>query len=288
MRLLYAVLSLGEGPGVQLWRSRVRMLLAGAGAGLIMVGCLLPHLPTWLAEDGPEVALGDLDEDGAPERLRLRRRPMGATELRLRSTNRGGHDHRVTTLQGAAGASFEGTASPWRLRAADGRVLLEARHVRQVGRPTPDLLMLAGERAWRWVYLEKGFLKLDAAELIPGFSAGLLMIGDQRRVVEAIGGKIGGDGSWRVPLATPMTLVLTFDPAGRLDRVTSRSPRLGTRDGLTVGQPAATLATRYPGARRGDTWLSPRYGLAAQLDAQGAIRGVSVQRPWQAPDARSR
>jgi hypothetical protein len=264
------------------------MLLVGGGAGLIMVGCLLPHLPTWLGETGPEVPVGDLDGDGQPERLRLRQPRLGATELRLRSTMRGGHDHRVAVLQGAAGATFEGEGSPWRLRAADGRTLLEARHVRQAGRPVPDILMVAGERAWRWVYLDRGFLKLDAAELIPGFSAGLLMIGDQRAVVEAIGGKIGGDGSWRAPLATPMTLALKFDDGNRLERVTSRSPRLRTRDGLAVGRPGEALTSRYPGSRRGDTWLSPRYGLAAQLDAQGAIQGVSVQRPWQPPDAPSR
>ncbi|MEB3327893.1 MAG: hypothetical protein VKQ33_01530 [Candidatus Sericytochromatia bacterium] len=288
MRGVAKLLSWGEGPSAQRWRRRTRLLLAGGGVGLITVGCLLPHLPTWLGEGGPEAAVGDLDGDGQPERLRLRQPRLGSPELRLRSSLRGGHDHRVATLPGATGATFEGEASPWRLRSADGRVLLEVRHVQQAGRPVPDLLMVAGERAWRWVFLERGFLKLDVAELIPGFSAGLLMIGDQRAVVEAIGGKIGGDGSWRAPLATPMTLALKFDAGSRLERVTSRSPRLRTRDGLAVGRPAEALTTRYPGSRRGDTWLSPRYGLAAQVDPQGAILGMSVQRPWQPPATPSR
>lgn len=290
MRRFIGMLSWGATPGALRLRSRVRLGLACGATALLMVGCLLPHLPRWLGPRVEGATLVDLDEDGRPEQLRLvtPRAGGGAAMLRLASTKQGGHDHPVATLQGAAGATFTGGPPSWALRTPRGVTLLTARLVQQPGRKTPDLLMLAGERAWRWVYLERGFLKLDASEIIPGFSVGLLMVGDRREVVEAIGGPVTPGGTWQAPLTIPMACSLRFDDARRVKRITSSSPRLQLRTGQAVGQPLGPLAAHFPGTREGDAWSSPRYGLSVRVDSREAIVDVAVQRPWQPQERRSR
>lgn len=286
MKNIFKIASWGATPGALKLRRRIRFGILCGSTALLMVGCLLPHLPGLLGPAVQTTPLVDLDEDGLPEQLRLlsRRDHSGSAALRLVSTNHGGHDHLVAALPDATGASFTGAAPRWVLKAAAGPPLLEARLVRQPGRPGPDLLMVAGERAWRWVHLEKGFLKLDALEIVPGFSVGLLMVGDHHAVVEAIGGAVSPGGTWQAPLRTPLGCSLAFDGDDRLKRITTASPRLRLRAGHAVGQPLAPLANHYPGKLLGDGWSSPRYGLAVRVDGRGAITGVTVQRPWPSPD----
>jgi hypothetical protein len=262
---------------------RLRFGLTAVGIGLAVVGCLFPNFGD--DQDGPTLTLPDLDEDGRAEQLVVQQSRRHGTLLRLLSTNKGGHDHLVMPLSAAPEGEFQGT-SPWWLETERGEKLLEVRLVK--GAHGPELLMVAGEKAKRYMFLEKGFLKLDAHELIPGFSAGILMLGDSRETLESLNGPVAADGTWQVPIATPMAMHVVFDSKGYLTRVTTQSPRLQIQQGLGVGSPIGALAARYPGSWQGENWASPRYGLRVQRDDTGRVMGLSVSRPWSAESPTTR
>ncbi|MEB3197584.1 MAG: hypothetical protein VKP62_10320 [Candidatus Sericytochromatia bacterium] len=268
------------------WRLGIRWWLTGGATLLLAVGCLLPHLPAWLPTRGASLSLPDLDEDGKAERLWLQHTPRKGSILQLASTNRGGHLHDVLTLPLTHDERFEGQG-PWLLKGPGGESLLEVRTVQPAGRTVPDMLVLAGDQAKRYVFLERGFLKLDAYELIPGFSVGLLMLGDMRDTVQALGRLEPPGDTWQAPLQTPLSLALHFDQEDRLERVTTRSPRLRMRPELGVGSPAKALDARFPGTQHGDLWQSPRYGLTAIVNGNGLIQDVCVTRPWKEGRPRS-
>lgn len=266
----------------QHWRARTRVGLLAGALLLVAVGCLV--LPLSPAVDGDEMTglvVRDLDEDGQPERWSVVRSRQGRYGLHLHSTAKGGHDHPVVPLADAPDARFEQTpgADEWHLRTPSGADLGMIRLVTQPDRTTPDAFVLAGELAKRYVFVERGFIKLDALEVIPGFSAGLVMLGDRREVLEAMAGPIAPDGGWVLPLATPLAFTIRLDAAGRVLEAGSRSPRLQTKGDMGVGVLASALATRYPGQRQGSEWRSLRYGLVAQLDQAGRIASLTVTRP---------
>lgn len=264
-------------------------LLAGA-LGLTAVGCLLspfssPGSPALVSQQLP-----DLDEDGKPEFLHVVRDRSRGPVLRLSATNGGGHDHDVVGVGPVQALRFEPVARElrWRVMDEPDRQVAEIRLVQQAGRTVPDLIAFTAERAKRFVFVDRGFLKLDSFEIIPGFSAGLVMLGDRQDFLETLGSKIGADGLWTLPLADPLSLKVLIGADRRVERLTTDSSRLLARGALGVGNPVGALAKRWPGERRGDAWLSPRYGVVAHLNDDGRVAGVTVTRPWSDPKPPSR
>lgn len=255
---------------------RMGLGVAGLFLGLAGVGCLFPNFGE---QTGPALALPDLDEDGQAERLVVTHSRRHGTLLRLHSTNKGGHDHLMLPLPVAPEGEFRGN-SPWWLDSDRGERVLDVRLIK--GAHRPELLVVAGEQAKRYIFIEKGFLKLDAHEVIPGFSAGILMLGDSRETLESINGPVSLDGTWQVPIATPITMHIVLDPKGYLTRVTTQSPRMQIANTWGVGSPLGALAARYPGTWQGENWASPRYGLRIKRDETGRVLGLSVSRPWSA------
>lgn len=255
-------------------KTRLKVGLATCCVCLLALGCLFPNLGD---ESGPRLTLPDMDGDGKAEELRVQLSQRHGPMLRLLSTHKGGHDHLVLPLPAAPDGEFQGE-SPWWLTSDRQERLLEVRLVQ--GASGVELLAIAGEQAKRYIFVEKGFLKLDAHEIIPGFSAGLLMLGDARSTLESINGAIAQDGTWEVPIATPIKMHVVFNAEGHLTRVTTQSPRVQIQNTWGVGSPLSALAARYPGVWQGENWASPRYGLRIQRDETGRVLGLSVSRPW--------
>lgn len=246
------------------------------------VGSLMAPTPL-AAPAGPPagaLTLPDLDEDGAPERLWVAATPLGPA-VRLRATNHGGHDHDVLVVRDLPAGAFVGPAGgPWTLAEPAGRPRLEARLLRPMAGRAPELVVLAGGHAKRYVHLERGFLKLDAREVVPGFSAGLVMLGDARGTLTQLGGQPAPGGAWSLPLTPPVAYTLGFDAAGRVDRITTRADTLTTRAGIGVGDAAAALASPLPGRRVGAEWRSSRYGMIARIGQDERVAELVIARPW--------
>lgn len=261
------------------------------GLALIGIGgCLLfskGEPPVDLVPAAAELALPDLDEDGKAERLQLL--PAGADHFDLQLiSSAAAKKHEVFRLAAKGplhflpwqGARATHGNSAYELRDEGGRRALLVRLFKQETTPTPDLIMSTASQAKRFLFIERGFLKLDAHEVIPGFSVGLLMLGDSAALLDALGETPAADGTWRLPLTPPLDYTIQSDAKKRLTRLTYHSELLAMKDGMRVGVPFAQMAAHFPGRRKASHWLSPRYGIIGHLGQDDRIQSISIARPW--------
>jgi hypothetical protein len=247
----------------------------GLGGGLLFIG----HAPTPLDTTGlATLMLPDLDGDRTPDKLQVL--PAGGSEavVKLRSS-RTGFEHEILTIPAASKLVFTGIAPRWVLKDPQGTTRLTVKLYEPGGGAPPNLIVLAGNQGKRYVWVERGFLKLDALTVIPGFSSGLVMLGDRRQALEAIGGAPTAQGHWNVPLSPPLRYQVAFDPKARVSALTCDSQAMHTNTGVGRGADLATLKAHYPGAHKGGKWVSRLYGLTASLDASGQVRALTIDRP---------
>lgn len=234
-----------------------------------------------------ELMVADLDEDQVPDRLWLAPKEAGGLELRLDSTG-GQHTHGVMSFPIDGEVSFapaspgarSGGEGSWALQDAEGRRLATISVGRTVSTLPRDLVVLAGNEGKRYHWIDRGFLKLDAHTVIPGFSVGLLMIGDPAAAMGLIGEAPSGDGLWRTPLNKPLEFRVWLSE-GRIKRVRYDSSRMHAMGGhLRLGMPVSALEATYEGQREGNRYISARYGLIAELDASRRSSAFTIARPW--------
>lgn len=261
--------------------------LAGMG---VLVGCMfMPKAPSG-AGASAELAtlqLPDLDQDSQPDTLKVV--THGESQLTLQLISTGTVTHDVMTIDGRGPLRFEPEVEGqrWRLLTSDGTPLASLRlykNERNDKALVPELIVTSGDLGKRYLFVERGFLKLDAHEVIPGFSVGMVMIGDAGSVLEAVGTARQADGTWVMPLATPISFNVALED-GRIKSLTYTSPAMKIKEQMTVGTPASKLDSFFPGRMQGaEQWVAPRYGITSKLDAPGGkVEAITISRPWQDP-----
>jgi hypothetical protein len=227
-----------------------------------------------------EMALPDLDTDGRPERMRIM--PTDKPDqvlIRLDSSN-GARTHDMLPVQGKGPMTFEKRGDYWLVMDQSESPIAKVQMYQNAKAKTPDLVVFAGDQGRRYVFIDRGFLKLDAHETIAGFSVGLVMMGDPAAALEAMGGPIGKDGAWSMPLAHPIPLKVQLDPEKKVSRITFASETLLSRQGFHVGVAAGELEKLVPGKRQADYWFSPRYGLIGHIGSDQRVESFSITAPW--------
>lgn len=247
------------------------------------------------------LALPDLDHDGKPEALAVLPAGQGQFVARLHSTNGpadslAAHQHELFAFPAVGPLVFKavapvgdgpGVPAHWTMTDASGWKALDVRLYNPGGADAlPELVVVGGGRGRRFLFIERGFMKLDAHEIVPGFSVGLVMLGDPESLIETIGPKPKPDGTWAIDGLATMPMVVGFEK-GRVSRVTSSSSRLHIKNGPAIGEPAKVFSDRYPGESKARSWSSARYGLIGHLDEKGNLAALSVARPWKAPEPKS-
>lgn len=226
-----------------------------------------------------ELALPDMDTDGKPERLRIMPSGDGMLMVLLDAT-RGLKSHEVMKVPGRGPLHFDALPGLWRLAPESGPALAEVKLFQQEKVLTPELVVTSANQGKRYLFIERGFMKLDAHEIIPGFSVGLLMVGDPAQLLARLGRPPELDGSWQLPLEQPLGYTLQFDKDHRITRMTVSSDRFAIRDSLKVGAPVAQMASRFPGKQEASRYVAPRYGLIGHLTDENRIEAMSITRPW--------
>lgn len=257
-------------------------------AGLTAVGALgcmfFPKSPP-PAQSGPiamaELTLPDLDEDGQGERLHILPTGEGGQLVQLEATG-SPRPHDMLTLRARGPLRFEEREKEWDLVDAESKPVATVRLYENPAPLRPDLIVLAGDQAKRYVFIERGFLKLDASEVIPGFSVGLIMMGDREAALTTIGGPVDAKGTWHQPLSRPVPIKVEFNDEKRVSGITYSTDQLVMKDAFKVGASADTLDGIYPGRlESSDTWISPRYGITGHLDPGAQkVEAITITRPW--------
>lgn len=266
-----------------------RYWIAVSLASMGIVGCMLiPKTPP--SQTTPqaiaELAMPDLDQDGQADRLRVMpTEAEGVVRIRLDGTN-GAPPHDMFTVKAHSPLRFEQQDNQWLLLGEGAAPLARVKLFQNPNAKVPDLIVIGQEEARRYVFIDRGFLKLDARELIAGFSIGLVMVGDPVEALETIGGPVAEDGTWHMPLGQPIPLKVQLNPERRVDRVTFESSLLHSRQGFSVGVPAATLESLLPGHRQSNFWYSPRYGVIGHIGDDQKIEALSITMPWKEEPAK--
>jgi hypothetical protein len=246
-------------------------LILAAIAGLSLVP---RHAPVLKAE----LALPDLDTDHHAETLLVTQQGGDPAHVQLYASA-GQFTHDILTFQGQGPYHFIGGSDHWRVLDSANKPQVEVR----IYRARPDnlqLIVYGGGTAKRYIWVDRGFLKLDAYTVIPGFSVGLLKMGDPMRVLSALSGPAAPDGSWQLPVKEVPGLRVEKDAKGMISRIEYESPLYVTQMGVHVGSPLADFQTHYPGRRYNDQWISARYGMLALLDEHDRARAIKVSYPW--------
>jgi hypothetical protein len=232
---------------------------------------------------GPPLAsmdLPDLDGDGKAERLHVDPDPKGNGLAMVRlDASKAPFTHEVLPVSARTSLTLSGAAPRWQLTSGDGKAQVDVRVIAHEDQQA-DLVVVADGHGKRYRYVEKGFLKLDANTVIPGYSVGLVMVGDDATTMGVLGDKATTTGSWR-PVAPPNArFELREDKSGHVSSIVYDSQQLVATNGVRPGVDEQTLAERFPGRRDGDRWISARYGMRAVLDARGRASVLELARPW--------
>jgi hypothetical protein len=139
------------------------------------------------------------------------------------------------------GGRFVARHAGWDFLGARKKRAMELRLVPASDGGPPDLVVIAGPAARRYRWIDRGFLKLDAATVIPGFAVGLVLLGDPVGTVQAIAGP---PGLARSPHATILPGRPTGDvvDGGFKPRVTDVGRRHPVTAGLGPADPAVDPA----------------------------------------------
>ncbi|MDB5097117.1 MAG: hypothetical protein JWM80_1538 [Cyanobacteria bacterium RYN_339] len=224
--------------------------------------------------------LPDLDGDGKAERLHVDPDPNGNGHAMVRlDATRGKFTHEVMGMKAGATLAVTGARPRWHLAEADGKAGADIRLIERDGQE-PELVVVADGQGKRYRYVEKGFMKLDAGTVIPGYSVGMVVVGDDAQAMGVLGDKAVTTGAW-TPAAPPNArFELKAGPDGNVLSIVYDSQALVATNGVRPGVDEQTLAKHFPGRRDGDRWISARYGMRAVLDARGRAFVLELARPW--------
>jgi hypothetical protein len=257
-----------------------KLWLVGGAVAACLAACFMP----WNVHAGngtqvANLALPDLDGDNVAEHLRIETATPDHVVVKLDASG-GKFTHEVLSLSAGSTPHLTGESPRWQLLDAANHTLLDIRVVTEPGRPQPDLLVVTQSGGKRYRYVERGFLKLDATTVVPGFSVGLAMLGDSETTLGQLGDRATVSGTWSPAAPAGVQLALTPGPDGRLAGIHYDTPSLVATNGMATGAQLVDLALRFPGRRTGDTWLAPNYGMTVQLDPNGRAMGFDLKRPW--------
>lgn len=257
--------------------------VAGVGV-LLTAAAFLPRFdPAGGGGGGVGFALADCDQDGKGERLLAR--PVAGTKaapggvLVVLMSSRG-HEHPILQVSGSGKWRFSGNSGAVALADGTGTVRLRARVVSHAEEGmAPDLFVTGRTRAKRFHWIEKGYLKLDAHEIIPGVSAGVVLVGDAKETLDA-GLTPAGGGTYVLALIDPLRFAVRFDARGRAARIEVDNTRMRTAQGVGPGSAFRELSERVPGERHGERFVASRYGLEATLGPEDErISALTIFRP---------
>jgi hypothetical protein len=236
-----------------------------------------------------KLTLPDIDADKKDDLLYITAPQNGQAAVMLTHTvkNRTGE---MMPLPVDGPLTVEGAAPNWTIKDASGKTKLTVRVYPTVPKMPPDLIVASETSAKRYFWMQRGFIKLDAYTVTPGFAVGLLLVDDPRAAVEAIAGAPDAQGFWKQPVADAPPVHLTFDKKDRLSEITYDSPRFTCDFALAPGQPLSDQAKKLPARTDGDRWIAPNYGLIGTMDAEHKLTKLTVTRPWaeQVPDPKTK
>jgi hypothetical protein len=266
-----------------------------AFAGALFVGLLglglaqqyFKYAPAPATPDGgaalATVALPDIDGDKKADKLFVTAGQNGQASVMLTHTvnNRTGQ---MMTLVADGPLSVEGSGPAWRIKDASGAVKLNVRTFQPDAKLPPDLIVYSDTVAKRYFWMQRGFVKLDALTVTPGFAVGLVMVNDPEGIFAAIADAPDASGHWRQPIATELPLTATVRE-GRVKALTYDSPNYTCDFALAPGKPLSDEAKQIPSRRDGEMWISPTYGLIGEVDASAhTLRKLTVTQPWNEQD----
>jgi hypothetical protein len=257
-----------------------KLWLVGGAFAACLAACFMPwNVHAGTGTQVADVALPDLDGDGKADHLRIETAEPARVLVKLDATA-GKFTHEVLSVASGSAPHLTGESPRWQVLDAANQPLFDIRVVSEPGRAQPDLVVLGGGGGKRYRFVERGFLKLDATTVVPGYAVGIAMLGDSPTVLGQLGDRASASGAWSPAAPAGVQLSLTPGPDGRLEGIHYDSPAFVSTNGMATGALLVDLALRFPGRRAGDLWFAPNYGMTVQLDTDGKAKGFDLKRPW--------
>lgn len=262
-----------------------------AFAGLLMAGLLglglysqymrsaPPPAPSQGGEPLVKINLPDIDADKQPDLLYITAPTNGQSAVMLTHTvkNRTGE---MFPLPVDGPLTVEGQSPSWTVKDASGHTKLSVKLYQVDPKVPPDLIVASDTTAKRYFWMQRGFVKLDALTVTPGFAVGLVLVDDPKGAVEAIAGSPDAQGFWKQPIADAPPVHLSFNEKNRVSEISYDSPRFTCDFSLAPGKPLSDQAKQLPATTAGDRWTAPTYGLIGQMDAAKNLTKLSIVHPW--------
>ncbi|HEY9721650.1 MAG TPA: hypothetical protein V6D47_06530 [Oscillatoriaceae cyanobacterium] len=221
----------------------------------------------------------DLDGDHHAETLTVVQKGADPAHVSLYAT-RGKFTHAMldTSAQGPFTAHQD--AHGFVVKDAHGAPALRGVYYRPPGKQMlPQLIVFGHDQARRYVWVQRGFLKLDAHTVIPGYSVGLLMLGDDQRLLNLIGTRAPGD-RFQIALEGSGHLRLQFDKHGMIKSMHYADGSYVSTVGVRTGMTLTDVKSHYPGSRVKSDWVSPLYGLMGQIGRGDNVVSFTITNPW--------
>lgn len=260
-----------------------------AFAGALLAGLLGLGLYTQFAgqpaktgEPLIKLPLPDIDADKKADFLFITAPTNGESAVMMTHSvnNRTGQ---VISLPVDGPLTLTGSNPRWEVKDTAGRTRVTIALVQSAPEATPDLVVASDTQAKRWVWMQRGYLKLDAFTVTPGFAVGLLMVGDPQKALEAIAGGVDAEGVWKQPIKEGPSVKVKFNDKHEIADLTYDSPLYTCDFNLKPGQPLDDTAKQLPARYENDRWIAPNYGLIGELDAHKKITRLTITRPWNEP-----
>lgn len=225
----------------------------------------------------------DFDGDRHPEILTVTQKGTDPAHVLLYAT-RGKFTHAMLDTPAHGPFTAHQDANGFTITGAHGAPALRGVYYRPPGKKTlPQLIVFGRDQARRYVWIDRGFLKLDQSTVIPGFSVGLLMLGDRANLLDLLGTR-GPDDRFQLALAgvgpcwvhvgahagvPNLILGVRYDDERYVSTV-------GVRPGMTL----TDVKKHYPGRRENNHWISPLYGLMGRIDHGDNVVAFTISMPW--------
>jgi hypothetical protein len=261
-----------------------------AFAGVLMAGLLglglyqgyMRNAPPPAPSNGEplvKIQLPDIDADKQPDMLYITAPTNGQSAVMLTHTvkNRTGE---MMPLPVDGPLTVEGQAPSWIVKDAAGKTKLTVRTYQVDPKVPPDLIVASDTAAKRYFWMQRGFVKLDALTVTPGFAVGLVLVDDPKAAVETIAGSPDAQGFWKQPIADAPPVHLSFDKKDRVSEISYESPRFSCDFSLAPGKPLSEQAKQLPAKTEGDRWVASTYGLIGTMDASRVLTKLAIVRPW--------
>ena len=220
-----------------------------AFAGVLLAGLLGLGLYHQYASQAPapqsgepliKLPLPDVDDDKKADLLYITQPTNGQAAVMLTHSvnNRTGQ---VIPLAVDGALTLSGEAPRWEIKDQAGRTRLTIGLVKSAPDAPPDLFVASDADAKRYIWMQRGFLKLDARTVTPGFAVGLLMVGDPKSTLSALTVDADAQGMWKQPTAEGPSVQVKFDKKDRISELTYDAPTYTCDFAIQPGQPLGDL-----------------------------------------------